>query len=124
MAFIRTDDRAFVYGRFFVAPKKSTVPPPPSADPRYAIEILREFSSTEFVGKLYVNVGTWRPATWNAISQHKWYQVYEKFRYAPPATKSLLHFEMDGSGIWDAQYLRDESDTLGPYIAVALKYSA
>lgn len=119
MAFLRTGNRAFVYGRFFVAPKKSALRPS-EFDPRFAIEILREFSSTEFVGKLYVNVGTWIPATWNALSQHKWYQQYEKFRGTPLAI-TLLHFEMDGSGVWGVQYIRDESDESGPYIAAALK---
>jgi hypothetical protein len=121
MAFVRTGNRAFVYGRFFVAPKRSALRPSQS-EARFALEILREFSSTEFVGKMYVNVGTWIPATWSALSQHRWYQQYEKFRGTPLAS-NLLQFEMDGSGVWSVQYLRDESDESGPYLAAALKFA-
>ena len=118
MVLLKTNRGPFVYGQLFLSPKKSASRPS-SGDPRLAVEILREFSSAEFVGKLYVNVGTWIPAVWSSVSQHKWFQQYEKFKFSPMAT-TLLHFAMEGSGVWKVKFLRDESDESGPYIAIGL----
>jgi hypothetical protein len=35
-----------------------------------------------------------------------------------------LFFEMEGSGRWEVEHFREESDETGPYVAVALKYKS
>jgi len=111
--------KRFVYGNFFISSKKPTVPPPPTGNKPYAIEILREFAATEFIGKLYRNTGsTWVVATWSTLGQEPWFGIYDKIRAAP---FRVLHFSMEGSGVWEVQVLRDESDETGSYIAVGLK---
>jgi hypothetical protein len=105
--------RTFVYGDFFFL-KRRTVAPPPGGHP-FAIEILREFSTTELIGKLYLRAGgSWVPATRDALTNVEWYRMK-----IPPR---VLFFAMEGSGVWQVQNLRDESDDSGPYIAVALKF--
>jgi hypothetical protein len=105
--------RTFVYGDFFFT-KKRIVPPPPGGQP-FAIEILREFSTTELIGKLYLRAGgSWVPATRDALTNFEWYRMK-----LPPR---FVFFAMEGSGIWHVQNIRDESDDSGPYIAVALKF--
>jgi hypothetical protein len=118
MVVIRTNKGPFVYGQIFFAPKKSTFRPPPGYE-RVAVEILREFSSTEFVGRLYTNVGTWIPATWTSLNQYNWYQHYERAKGGPMA--EMIQFAMEGSAIWKVEFLRDESDEFGPYVAIGLK---
>lgn len=82
----------------------------------FAIEILQEFSSGELVGKLYDRSGAnWEPASQYGLLRHNWYKMCQKVRRA-------LTFNMEGSGVWDVQNFRDESDETGPYVAVALKY--
>lgn len=104
--------RPFVYGDFSIGPKKGL---PPPFQP-FAVEILREFSSTEFIGKLYERSGSnWEPASRHGLARHQWYVLYQKVR-------RLLSFHMEGSGVWEVQNFRDESDETGPYVAVALKY--
>jgi hypothetical protein len=113
-------NRTFVYGDFIFG-KRPPAPRPPGRQP-FAVEILREFSTTEFVGKLFVKVGnSWLPATQGTLVNQKWYQIYQKLPATAPVSK-VLFFEMEGSGIWQVQHLRDESDDSGPYIAVALKF--
>jgi hypothetical protein len=119
MAYVRTTRAPFVYGKLFFAPKKSVFRPPPS-DPTIALEILREFSTTEFVGKLYVNVGTWIPANRPHLAQFGWYQKYDKMK-ASPIGLELLRLWIDGSGVWKVTFFRDESDESGPYIALGLR---
>jgi hypothetical protein len=105
--------RTFVYGDFLFS-KRRTVPPPPGGQP-FAIEILREFSTTELIGKLYLRAGgSWVAATRDALTNFEWYRMK-----IPPR---LLVFAMEGSGTWHVQNIRDESDDSGPYIAVALKF--
>jgi hypothetical protein len=106
----------FVYGDFFFGKKSHSMPPPPGRQP-FAVEILREFSTTEFVGKLFARVGSsWLPSTRGGLSNYLWYEPYQK-------SKGPLYFEMEGSGIWQVQNLREESDDSGPYMAVALKFA-
>jgi hypothetical protein len=85
-----------------------------------ALEILREFSTTEFVGKLYVNVGTWIPAVRPQLSEFAWYQYYDRVKTSPLGL-TPLRFWMNGS-VWNVTFFRDESDESGgPYIALGLK---
>lgn len=110
--------RTFVYGDFFFSKKKS-LPPPPGMQP-FAVEILREFSTTELIGKLYVRAGgSWLVATRSALLNLDWYSFSQK---VGPSSSRFLFFSMEGSGTWQVQYLRDENDDSGPYVAVALKY--
>ena len=119
MGYVKVN-RTFVYGDFFLVKKSRPNPTLPGTKP-FAVEILREFSTTEFVGKLFYRAsGSWIPATQSMLYNHKWYDTYQKFA-ASPMRSRVLFFEMEGSGIWQVQHLRDESDDSGPYIAVALK---
>jgi len=107
-------NRTFVYGSF--SEHRGHMPPPPGMQP-FAVEILREFSTTEFIGKLFARVGSsWLPSTRGGLANYPWYRSYQKSK--------PLYFEMEGSGVWQVQNLRDESDDSGPYIAVALKFSS
>jgi hypothetical protein len=115
MAYVKTN-RTFVYGDFFLG-RKSGVSP--ILQP-LALEILREFSSTEFVGKLYLRVNnSLVVATRTMLFNYEWYTFYQK---AAPSRASKLLFYMEGSGVWQVENLRDESDDTGPYVAVALKF--
>ena len=115
MGYVKVN-KTFVYGDFLFA-KRRTVPPPPGGQP-FAIEILREFSTTELIGKLYLRAGgSWVPATRDALMNFEWYRM--KVMKVP---LRFLSFAMEGSGIWHVQNIRDESDDSGPYIAVALKF--
>jgi len=110
--------RPFVYGDFNLPTEKTaglkpTLPPGYS---RYAVEILREFSPTEFVGKVYVIVPTtlqWVLLRPEDASRALWYEVAIK---AP----KMVKFKMQGSGQWSVQNVRTESDDQGPYVALAL----
>ena len=115
-----TEKRTFVYGDFIVPPERgleklSRVKPPPGVASPYAIEILREFSGSEFIGKVYhrTAAGGWgllRPEDGRAS---KWHQVVLK-------NPGRVEFEMSGSGHWKVENVRTESDIEGSYIAVAL----
>jgi hypothetical protein len=119
MAYVKTN-RTFVYGDFFVGKKTGLTP---ILQP-FALEILREFSSTEFVGKLYIRANdSWVPATRSMLFNFPWYTYYQKFSTSGSRlTSKLLHFGMEGSGFWQVENLRDESDDSGPYVAAALKF--
>lgn len=106
----------FVYGRF-VWPKKSTIPYVGSYGD-FAVEILREYSSAEFLGKLYARIdslGEWSPLSPSKVSIYDWYKWFS-------GKQEHLYFAMDGSGYWEVVNFRNESDENGPYVAVALKY--
>jgi len=114
MGYVKVN-RTFVYGDFSLS--KSPSLRPLEGHP-FAIEILREFSTTELIGKLYSRAGgSWVVATRDALANREWYKLYRM--KAPPR---FIFFVMEGSGIWHVQNIRDESDDSGPYIAVALKF--
>lgn len=105
-------NRTFVYGDFWSGKQRASQTP--IMQP-FAIEILREFSANEFVGKLFARAGdSWRPSTKSGLHNYRWYADYLKGQ--------RLYFEMEGSGQWQVQHFREESDDSGPYIAVALKF--
>jgi hypothetical protein len=108
-----TSNRTFVYGTF----NEPDSPPRRPGSAEVAIEILREFSASELVGKVYVkgSSGNWVPVSEPGVHDYAWYREF-------PNTKNLA-FWIDGSDPWKVLYFRDESDDAGPYVAVALKLS-
>jgi len=107
----------FVYGTFLWIQKPRTQAFFGTADePDIAVEILREFSASEFVGKLYIKpvIGDWTIAQFEQIRQTAWYDVSVK---AP----QFIVFDMQGSGPWEVLHFRLEGDMSGPYVAVALR---
>jgi hypothetical protein len=113
--------RPFVYGTFRW-PRKPFRPlgrigiAPGEAD--IAIEIMREFSPVEFVGKLFVRgFGNppWVICSPDSLHEYDWYQEY-------PAFRKHFYFDMAGSGLWDIIHFRTESDQSGPYTAIALRF--
>jgi len=123
----------FVYGHFVWPGRKDQVPPRPGSED-VAVEILREYSSTELVGKLYerraFNFSEWEPIVPGSASSKAWYKLSEAPASLGPVTKAVapqrirprLYFAMEGSGYWEVVNFRNESDETGPYVAVALKY--
>jgi hypothetical protein len=130
-----TPDRVFIYGNFkseqSVSSSSLIAPPPRSTllqdvlsgidalamphSPDIAIEILREFSAIELVGKLYAKVrttGGWAPVSQPGLRDYSWYKNY-------PANR--VTFNTEGSAPWDVLFFRQESDESGPYVAVGVK---
>ncbi len=112
----------FVYGHFVWPTRRRQVPPRPGSED-IAVEILREYSSTELVGKLYErpDFSEWEPIAPVSVLSKPWYKW---FLEAPGSTSRHLYFAMEGSGYWEVVNFRNESDEMGPYVAVALKYVA
>jgi hypothetical protein len=112
--------KTFVYGNFklYSTGGSSLLPEPPEPPPgyyQYAIEVLREFSASEFIGKLYAQqAGNWVPVSVYALSNYDWYDWFRKSR--------MLYFAMPGSQNWKVLHFRQESDDTGPYVAIALQY--
>jgi len=116
---VMRQDRPFVYGRFaWPSPLPFLLPPVPSR-PSVAIEILREFSATELVGKVYTKgaTGMWVPIDPNRLSEYDWYKHFV-------AKDAGVRFDMEPSGRWNVLNFRIESDESGPYVAVALKHAS
>jgi hypothetical protein len=114
--------QTFVYGSFLWPGRKRDDPAfyglsgMQPGDPDVAVEILREFGASEFVGKLYTKwVSTnWTPAQFTQIQETPWYIAFQK---AP----QIFVFDMQGSGPWQVLHFRTESDELGTYVAIALR---
>ena len=111
----------FVYGTFLTfLPQLGMTPPPPPVEegPDFAIEILREFNPSEFVGKLYTRArGNWSLFPADALRKAFWFETFSKAR-------THIVFDMQGSGAWEILHFRIESDEGGTYVAVALRYVA
>ena len=107
-------NRPFVYGNFSWPGGKKTLAPPPGFR-MFAIEILREYSPSEFLGKIYVNGPPWVPLAQSNASKFPWYSFFSK-------VPKFVYFDMEGSGKWEILHFRNESDETGPYVAVALRY--
>jgi hypothetical protein len=89
------------------------------AEPEFAVEIIKEYSPNELVGKLHRkdNSGQWIPVDPGTLEGPEWQQ---RFSGGSPGK---WKFEMAGSGVWKVLHLRIESDETGPYVAIALRYS-
>jgi hypothetical protein len=85
--------------------------------PEFAIEIIREYSANELVGKLLRkgSSGDWVPVDPGTLASTEWQRRF--------SGNSPAKFEMAGSGTWKVLHLRIESDETGPYVAIALRYS-
>ena len=86
--------------------------------PEFAVEIIREYSANELVGKLHRKgySGQWIPVDPGTLESPAWQQ---RFSGTFPGE---WKFEMAGSGVWKILHLRIESDETGPYVAIALRY--
>lgn len=114
-----TPSRTFIYGDFSGMPKTpGSSRAVHAAQPGIAIEILREFSSTELVGKIYAKVrgGNWVPVSQPSLKDFEWYQDFSR--------KKPLGFWIDMIHPWEVLYFRTESDGAGPYVAVGLRQSS
>ena len=128
--------KPFIYGKFGWENKPPSKSNLPSSVPamirniadreRVAIEVLREFSATEFVGKLYGYSGsplTWKPLDMATVEQQSWFHRYRVIPKQFREKGSGFYFVMEGtSDRWSVLYIRGESDDTGPYVAVALRY--
>jgi len=120
---VKESTNTFVYGCFTWMAKKATQRRQSAMKKllwqpgdRIAIEILREYSATEFIGKMYWSTtGDWTPVDAVRVATCDWYEWYQK------TAGRKLYFEMEGSGNWEVLHFRNESDASGPYVAVALK---
>ena len=130
MVIVTQRGKPFVYGRFLWPTRKAgarrrlgqvpvpQLPLPPGWE-EIAIEVLREFSPTELIGKVYYKspYGTWAAIDQGRASLYGWYNWFFK-------AKRDLVFNMEGSGAWEILHFRNESDESGPYVAVALRFSS
>jgi hypothetical protein len=111
-----TPNRVFIYGDYSEAPAvlASLGSFLGAREPNIAIEILREFSASELVGKVYVRgrAGNWIPVSQPGIREFTWYKEFSKGR---------LFFVTQGSDPWKVLYFRPESDETGPYVAIGLR---
>lgn len=113
MAYVTKSSRPFVYGAFHI----KQMLPPQGTKPPFALEILREFSSNELIAKIYQSTGSsWVPVQPQSLNSFEWFSLYGKTR-----GKMKIAFQMEGSGPWDVEHFREESDETGLYVAVALK---
>jgi hypothetical protein len=111
------ENRPFAYGRFVAEPTGYGFLSPTSP-PTIALEILREFSAAELVGKVYTkgSVAGWIPVDPGALADYDWYKDFQQ--------KGSVRFDMEPSGRWDVLNFRIESDERGPYVAAALRYAS
>lgn len=128
----KAQQKTFVYGTFRWAerpwkPGTSLEYPPvrpigaavvAGDQPEIAVEILREFGSTELRGKVYYRIGnTWAPVHPDRARSFQWFNIFEA------SSKNFL-FDMQSSGAWEVLYFRTESDEVGGYLSVALRLLA
>lgn len=120
--------RIFIYGQFVDSKERSTSGRAArilSGDrlPSIALEILREFSALELIGKIHVmgRDRNWLPVTELGVTQFDWYKKYQE----ASRRKQEFYFEADGPeslDLWRVLYIRQESDQFGSYMAVALRH--
>jgi hypothetical protein len=85
-----------------------------------AIEILREFSPSELIGRVYVLTpgGNYLPVSPYGVTNYDWYKAYQD----AARESRKIRFKAKAGDSWDVLWIRQESDDSGPYIAVALKH--
>ena len=120
-------NRVFIYGEFQSADPASMflrklMGGQQSDLATQAIEILREFSPLELIGKLYVLTQgrNYQPVTPMGVREYTWYKDYQKSSLGGATEK--FHFKVKDGDLWQVLWIRQESDDSGPYIAVALRH--
>lgn len=115
--------RVFIYGNFLNHEQKARRLPLPQEAYSNAIEVLREFSATELVGKVYTRTigGNIQPATPMGAATYNWYRDYLEFLRSGKSEEQSLYFETQDGDYWEVLYFRPESDDSGGYVAVALR---
>src|ERR1700677_4963872 len=115
--------RVFVYGSFVDRVQRGGMTPPPGL-PTTAVEILREFSAIEFVGKVYALTPgrNWQPGSPLGAGEYEWFRKYRDILAHKKTTVNKLYFKTQEDDHWEVLYLRQESDESGAYMAVALKH--
>ncbi len=113
----------FIYGIFLDKAQRVRRLSAPIEVPTAAIEILREFSAIELIGKVYALTPgrNWQPLSPSAAHSYDWFKTYRNIIVHKRTTRNKLFFESQDGDFWEVVYLRQESDTSGPYIAVALQ---
>ena len=122
---VNTVEKRFVYGKMRWPQNglAALIPPNWRTRDSVAVEIIREYSASELLGKLYIIGvgGDWTPASFAAIEQLEWYKFYLKLPQQA-LDAGTMAFSMEGSGDWKIMHFRAESDATGLYVAVALQY--
>jgi hypothetical protein len=122
--------QVFIYGEFISQQKLSPnlvlgkslgLPPPPRLDvSAEAIEILREPSVLEVIGKIWVLTSnrSYQPVTPLGVRNFEWYREYQ----TALQVKDKFFFKAKDGDVWQVPWMRQESDESGSYIAVGLKH--
>ena len=123
--------QVFIYGEFiseqrvspplvFGTPLFRNPPPPTLGLATEAIEILREPSVLEVIGKIYVLTSNrnYQPVTPLGVRNFDWYREYQ----TASQTKDKFFFKVKDGDLWHVPWIRQESDESGAYIAVGLKH--
>lgn len=112
-----TERKPFVYGSFYPAAGLGALArrEVPAGYSPYALEILREFSSSEFIGKVYQLSPSlqWIILRPEDAGSMQWYHLALR-------NPNMVRFDMQGSTKWKVQNVRTETDEQGTYVAVAL----
>jgi len=85
-----------------------------------AIEILREFSPNELIGRIYIlsQGGNYLPVSPYGVGNFSWYKDYQEAAKRKQPTRFIARVGDE----WQVLWIRQESDDSGPYIAVGLKH--
>jgi len=105
----------FVFGRFVLAVRNALLMMASPPYPPIALEILREFSASEFIGKVYVRGRDreWVPVHADGATSYDWFK---------DAKTKKIAFDMENSSArWSVLYFRGENAGTGPYLAVAIR---
>lgn len=115
--------RVFWYGNFVNKEDRAQRLPMPIEASGNAIEILREFSATELVGKVYARTrgGNFQAVSPMGVRDYSWYRDYQDFLRGGKIVEKSLYFATQESDYWEVLYLRPETDESGGYVAVALQ---
>jgi hypothetical protein len=120
-------NRVFIYGEFqgedpTMAAVRKFLGRPESDLATEAIEILREFSPLELIGKVYVLTQSrnYQPVSPLGVRDYTWYKDYQKTSFG--GVKGKFYFKVKDGDRWQVLWMRQESDDSGPYIAVALRH--
>jgi hypothetical protein len=120
--------RIFIYGRFLEENEANPSFPLPFILPKLpepelsteAIEILRELSLFELIGKVYVLTSSrnYQAVTPLGVRNFDWFKQYQQ----ASEKKEKFYFKAKEGDLWRVPWMRLESDDSGSYIAVGLKH--